>query len=150
MGVAMSTDASTQMEVAFASLPDEERKLIIFHGVALRLAELRKRLFLAESEVRCFQEKYGTTLASLELVGLPDDADYGMHEDYVRGKSYCGFSSVWQHWSYVVSRVRKETESLQEIAQHGVPWGGPNQHNPQASSETRLEHVAEFIGAYRH
>jgi hypothetical protein len=99
-----------QIEEPFLSLPHEERTAIISHGAALRLSDLRKRLFLAESKVRHFEEKYGISLARLDAEGLPDDADYEMHEDYI----------MWHHWVTVADRVQKDIATLEEIAQQGL------------------------------
>jgi hypothetical protein len=109
----MDTDIKTQVEKTFLSLPREERETIISHGTALRLSDLRKRLFLAESKVRHFEEKYKVTLAQLDAAGLPDDADYEMHEDYI----------MWHHWAEVADKVEKSIASLQEIAQQGLHTG---------------------------
>ena len=43
-----------EVEAAFLTLPPEEREAVISHGVALRLSDLKKRLFLAESKIRHF------------------------------------------------------------------------------------------------
>jgi len=40
------------------------------HGVVLRLSDLWKRLFLAESKTRYFEEKYHISLEELDLVLL--------------------------------------------------------------------------------
>jgi hypothetical protein len=109
----MDTDVRTQIEKTFLSLPPEERDAIISHGVALRLSNLRKRLFLAESKVRHFEEKYKVTLAQLDADGLPDDADYEMHEDYI----------MWHHWAAVADKTKKDIASLEEIAQQGLYMG---------------------------
>jgi hypothetical protein len=103
----MDTSVEMQVEKTFLSLPQEERKAIISHGAALRLSDLRKRLFLAESKVRHFEEKYKVTLAQLDTDGLPDDAGYEMHEDYI----------MWHHWAAVADKIRKVIASLEEIAQ---------------------------------
>ena len=103
----------TQMGRTFLSLPLEERNVIISHGAALRLSDLRKRLFLAVSKVQHFEEKYEITLARLDVDGLADDADYQMHEDYI----------MWHHWTAVASKIEKDIASLEEIAQHG-PYSG--------------------------
>lgn len=95
------------------SLPEAERETIIRHGVALRLSDLKKRLFLAESKLRQFEERYGTPLTQLDHAGLPDDADYEMHEDYI----------VWHHWATVAQKARQEIAALQSIAQQGL-WRG--------------------------
>jgi hypothetical protein len=109
----MDTSVRTQIEKTFSSLPPEERDAIISHGVALRLSNLRKRLFLAESKVRHFEEKYKVTLSQLDADGLADDADYEMHEDYI----------LWHHWAEVADKTRKDITSLEEIAQQGLYTG---------------------------
>jgi len=106
----MDTDIRTRIEKTFLSLPPEERDAIISHWVALRLSNLRKRLFLAESKVRHFEEKYKVTLSQLGADGLPDDADYEMHEDYI----------MWHHWAAVADKTQKDISSLEEIAQQGL------------------------------
>jgi hypothetical protein len=109
----MDTSVKTQIEKSFLSLPPEERDAIISHGVALRLSNLRKRLFLAESKVRHFEEKYEVTLSQLDADGLPDNADYEMHEDYI----------MWHHWATVADKTKKDITSLEEIAQQGLYMG---------------------------
>ena len=78
--------------------------------MALRVADLKKRLFLAESEIRAFVERYQTTLGQLEAAGLPEDASYEMHEDYI----------MWHHWTAVARKVAQDMQALQEIAQQGL------------------------------
>ncbi len=108
----MSTEPTTDIERVFSSLPPEERETIIRHGVALRISDLKKRLFLAQSKVRQFEEQYGTTLERLETEGLSDDASYEMHEDYI----------VWRHWAIVAQKAMQDINSLQDIARHGLQW----------------------------
>lgn len=90
----------------FASLPQDEKAAIISYGVAVRLSDLRKRIFLAESKVKHFEEKYQTTLAELDTKGLPDNADYEMHEDHI----------LWHHWAEVRDDTRAALASLEGIA----------------------------------
>ena len=78
------------------------------HGAAPRLSNLRKRLFLAESKVRHFEEKYKVTLGQLDADGLSDDADYEMHEDY----------RMWHHRAAVADKIKKSIASLEET----VKW----------------------------
>ena len=106
----MGTEMMTFLERAFSALPRAERETIIRHGVALRVADLKKRLFLAESKVRSFAERYQTTLEQLEAVGLPDDAGYEMHEDYI----------MWHHWAAVARKAAQDMQALQDIAQQGL------------------------------
>lgn len=106
-------ESGGEMEKAFQLLPAAEREAVISHGVALRLSDLRKRLFLAESKVRQFEEKYKTTLNRIEEGGLPDQADVNMHEDYV----------MWRHWFGVAERTRSDILLLEKIAERGVHLG---------------------------
>jgi len=106
----MDTCIKTRVEKTFLSLPRKEREAIISHGAAIRLSSLRKRLFLAESKVRHFEEKYKVSLAQLDTDGLPDDAGYEMHEDYI----------MWHHWAAVADETKKDIASLEEITQQGL------------------------------
>lgn len=110
----METRQTTQMDEDFLSLSYSERKAIISHGTALRLSDLRNRLFLAENKVRQYEQKYQTTLARLEDQGLPDDAGYEMHEDYI----------MWRHWAEAIKETKQAMEALQKIALHGLYLGG--------------------------
>lgn len=101
----------TAIEQSFSALPREERERIIRHGVTLRMSDLQKRLFLAESKVRAFSERYHTSLEELEAVGLPDDANVEMHEDYI----------TWHHWAEVAHKAKQDMEALQDIAREGLP-----------------------------
>ena len=101
------------IEGVFSSLPQDEKAAIISYGVAIRLSDLRKRLFLAESKVEHFERKYRTTLAKLDAEGLPDDADWEMHEDYI----------LWHHWAEVIGKTREALSSLEEIASSGLCLG---------------------------
>lgn len=110
MFASMNTDVVTHIEQAFSALPRAEREAIIRHGVALRVADLRHRFFLAESKVRAFAERYQVTLEQWEATGLPDDASIDMHEDYI----------LWRHWTAVARHTAQDLAALQEIAQHGL------------------------------
>jgi len=109
----MSALAATHIEKLFSSLAAEERASVISHGAVLRLSDHRKRLLLAESRVRHFEEKYGTTLEALDAVGLPDDAGYEMHEDYI----------MWHHWAEAIEETKKRVNALKEIAEQGLLAG---------------------------
>lgn len=106
----MGASVGTQVEKTFASLPREEREAIISHGAVLRLSSLRKRLFLAQSKERLFEERYGINLTQLDAKGLPDDAGYEMHEDYI----------MWHHWAAVAGKLEEDIASLETIAQQGL------------------------------
>ena len=85
----------------FTTLPQEDQKEIFNIGTAFRLLDLQKRLAHAQENVRGFEAKYGTTLDMLESEGLPEDADYEMHEDYIE----------WHYWA----RVREKTQNTLDV-----------------------------------
>ena len=106
----MIVEAQTEIERSFWSLPLDNRKVIITHGTALMLSDLRNRHFLATSKVKHFETKYQTSLTYLEEHGLPDNANYEMHEDYI----------MWHHWLAVTTDTEDEIASLEDIAMQGV------------------------------
>ena len=99
----------TTLEETFSTLSREERGVVITHGAAIRLSDLKKRLFLAESKMRHFEEKYQISLAQLDVNGLPEQADYEMHEEYI----------MWHHWDGVANSIKKDMDALEKIVQHG-------------------------------
>jgi hypothetical protein len=106
----MDTEMMTALERAFAALSREERETIIRHGVALRVADLKQRLFLANSKLRSFAERYQTTLEQLDAEGLPGDASYEMYEEYI----------MWHHWAAVAQKVAQDIQALHSIAEQGL------------------------------
>ncbi len=105
-----ASSAEENIESRFLSLTQEEKTAVITHGVAMRISDLKKRLFLAESKVRSFEEKYQTKLDVLEASGLPDDADMDMHEDYI----------MWHHWTEEAINTENKVRELESIAAYGV------------------------------
>ena len=105
----MPAEVNTQIENTFLSLSRLEREAIITHGAAIRSSSLKQRLFLAQSKERSFEEKYHTTLEALSTSGLPDQADYEMHEDYL----------MWMHWAEVAAQCEKDLAALEKITFHG-------------------------------
>lgn len=106
----MPAEVNTQIENTFLSLPPLEREAIITHGAVIRLSSLKQRLFLAQSKVRSFEEKYQTTLETLNANGLPDQADYEIHEDYL----------MWMHWAEVSVQCEKDLAALEKITSRGL------------------------------
>jgi len=105
-----TADIGKKIETRFLSLLPEEKTAVISHGVAVCYSDLNKRLFLALSKINFFEEKYRMKLSELEEKGLPDNADYEMHEDYI----------MWHHWSEVTEKAGKQINSLKPIAEYGV------------------------------
>ena len=110
----MPVEVNTQIENTFLALPPLEREAIITHGAAIRSSSLKQRLFLAQSKARSFEEKYQTTLEALNDNGLPDQAGYEMHEDYL----------IWMHWAEVAAQCEKDLAALEKITSRGVRGGG--------------------------
>ena len=112
----MPAEVITQIEITFLSLARLEREAIITHGAAIRSSSLKQRLFLAQSKARSFEEKYQTTLDALTDSGLPDQAGYEMHEDYL----------MWMHWAEVIAQCEKDLAVLDKITSRGVLGGEIN------------------------
>ncbi len=106
----MTAILTAPIEKAFLVLPRSEREAIIGYGAAVRLSSLKKRLFLAQSKERYFETKYHTTLEQLESDGLPDDANFEIHEDFV----------MWHHWHNVALTVDQDIAMLEKIADQGL------------------------------
>jgi hypothetical protein len=85
-------------------LPPEEQAKIVEYGAMLRLADLRRQLAHAQSVIKEMQAKYNVTLADWERDGLPDDAGYAMHEDYI----------MWHHYTERAARAEKQIHALEE------------------------------------
>jgi hypothetical protein len=105
-----ATGVVKNIESEFLLLSHEERIAVISHGVAFRFSDLNNRLFLAKSKINFWEEKYHIKLPELDKKGLPDNADFEMHEDYI----------MWHHWTKVAEKVGKQIKSLQAIAEYGV------------------------------
>ncbi len=113
----MPAKVNTQIENTFLTLPPLEREAIITHGAAIRLSSLKQRLFLAQSKARSFEEKYQITLDVLNDSGLPDQAGYEMHEDYL----------MWMHWVEVAVQCEQDLAALEKITNRGV-FSGETSH----------------------
>jgi hypothetical protein len=90
----------------FHSISPEDRAEILSIGAAFHRLSLEKRLARAQRKLQAFQAKYHITLNQLEAEGLPDDADYTMHEDYVE----------WHYWSRVLEQTQSTLDALVVIS----------------------------------
>jgi hypothetical protein len=86
-------------------LPAEELSLILKQGAILRLPYLEGRLLQAKERVSRFEEKYRTTVEALRDEGLPDDAGYELHEDFIE----------WEYWSDVLHKTGLTVENIKVI-----------------------------------
>jgi len=93
-----------QVNRLLVSLPPDEQARIVEYGVMLRLADLRRQLSHAQGVVKEMGAKYHTTIEQLEQEGLPDDAGWEMHEDYI----------MWHHYTERTVRIEKTIGALQE------------------------------------
>jgi len=109
----MEATVRKRIENLLASLPPEEKVAIVSHGIALYLSTLKKRLSLAQAKVRQFEQRYRISLSELDAQGLPDDADYQMHEDYI----------IWHHWAHTAEKLKEQIATLSEIAAQGLYSG---------------------------
>ena len=86
------------------NLSPEEQAKVVEYGAMLRLADLRRQLLQAQTTIKELGAKYQTTLTQLSSEGLPDDAGYEMHEDYI----------LWHHYTEKIVRLEKSISVLEE------------------------------------
>ena len=63
----------------------------------MRAWEVRNKIDLAQHKIEQFESKYGISLSALQKDGLPIDADFQMHEDFIE----------WEYWVEVLSESQK-------------------------------------------
>jgi hypothetical protein len=71
------------------AIPAEELVSILHQGALLRLPFLEGKLNQAAARVSDFEAKYATSLPCLKQQGLPANAGYELHEDFIE----------WEYWS---------------------------------------------------
>jgi len=86
-------------------LPAAELTSILRQGAILRLPYLEGRLLQAREQVNHFEEKYSTTLDNLKSQGLPEDANYEMHEDFIE----------WEYWGDVLRETGMTVRTIQAL-----------------------------------
>ena len=87
------------------NLPSRELASIFKQGAILRLPYLEGRLLLARKNVRNYEQKYENTLKQLKTNGLPEDAGYEMHEDFIE----------WEYWEDVILENEKTVKHVKEL-----------------------------------
>ena len=91
--------------VDMAALPAEELASILKQGAILRLPYLEGRLLQAREQVKRFEEKYRTTLDTLKSQGLPEAANYEMHEDFIE----------WEYWDDVLRETEMSVRGIKSL-----------------------------------
>ena len=86
-------------------LPTPELIPILHQGAILRLPYLQSRLEEARTQVNAFQNKYATTFSNLHEHGLPDNASYEMHEDFIE----------WEYWTEVSQQTTAALKNVELI-----------------------------------
>ena len=89
-------------------LPGKELAAILRQGALLRLPFLEERLLQAREQVERFEERYGMTLDVLKSQGLPEDADYAMHEDFIE----------WEYWEDVLREKDMTVKGVKAFLKH--------------------------------
>lgn len=89
------------------AIPAEELASILHQGALLRLPFLEGKLNQAAARVRDFEMKYSTTLSSLKQQGLPADAGYELHEDFIE----------WEYWSDTRETLESTVAQVRQLLQ---------------------------------
>lgn len=86
-------------------LSPKELSSILRQGAILRLPFLEGRLMQARDNIRNLERKYNTTLNQLKAKGLPNDAGYEMHEDFIE----------WEYWDDVSKETGENVEHIKKL-----------------------------------
>lgn len=98
-------EVSTAFEEKLTTLSPQVKKQMAVYGSYLLLTEVESRLALAKDKLAFFQKKYGVLLDDLNKQGLPDDAGWEMHEDYVE----------WTGWQASFDEATETLNALKNI-----------------------------------
>jgi len=96
-----------------AELPSNEMLSILRQGSVLRLPHLEGRLRRAQEIVQRFELLYDTTLDKLLVEGLPDDAGYQAHEDFID----------WEYWQDVARETENVIRNVKKILEKAEDSG---------------------------
>jgi len=88
-----------------SNIPPREVASIFKQGAILRLPYLEGRLLQASKNVKNFELKYKNTLNQLKANGLPEDAGYEMHEDFLE----------WEYWEDVLLENENIVKHVKEL-----------------------------------
>jgi len=93
--------------VELADLPQKELAAIFKQGAVLRLPYLEGRLMKAEREIQLFKKKYKTSIAKLKSLGLPENGNHEMHEDFIE----------WEYWDDVFAETRETINQIKKLSE---------------------------------
>ena len=93
---------SIQELVQTVEMSPQEWSSVLQQGAVLRLPYLEGQRVHAQNQIQQYEQKYSTTLLR---DGLPNDADYQMHEDYIE----------WEFWSDKLRRVESDINGVRAI-----------------------------------
>jgi len=91
-------------------IPAKELNKILRQGVLLRMPYLESRLLQAKQNVINYEQKYQIKLEKLRSEGLPEDAGYEMHEDFIE----------WEYWFDVMNDNRQIINQLKKLLKEAV------------------------------
>ena len=83
------------------------------YGSYLLLTEVESRLSLAKDKLAFFHKKYGVSLDDLNKQGLPEDAGWEMHEDYVE---WAGWQASFDEASETLNALRNIVDATDVIS----------------------------------
>ena len=78
-----NSEASIFEKLNKLDLSEEEKDLIIENGARHRILEFEYKLKKIDSEITKIEKSFGQTFEELEKAGIPNDADYRVHESYM-------------------------------------------------------------------
>ncbi len=93
---------SIQELVQTVEMSPQEWSSVLQQGAVLRLPFLEGQQSHAQDQIQQYEQKYNTTFPHQ---GLPDDADYAMHEDYIE----------WEFWMDKLQRVEADIDGIRAI-----------------------------------
>lgn len=89
------------------SLPAREWQRVVQLGTERRIRELEEQLAKVEQQILAFEEKYGATFEHFQEIGLPSNADWSAHEEYIE----------WSSWENCRTELRERLAMLHALAQ---------------------------------
>lgn len=79
----IKAEASISEKLNNLDIPQEEKEIIVENGLRFRILESENELKKINFEIKNLEKDFGMLFEELEEVGLPNDADYKTHEDFM-------------------------------------------------------------------